>query len=343
MARPRKTGLDYFPFDCDFFSDEKLVAIAGEFGAKGEIVTVKLLCAIYRNGYFIEWSEMMRYKMLSQVQGVSVEMLDSIVRRLVRWGFFDKELFDRAGVLTSRGIQQRYFEASKFRKLGDDLPYLLEKPKVNYANKEVSQELTAVSHEKMPEIKRKENKLKKYPPTSDMKKPAAGAASGEEEGDVFGDDLPPADVRMIRMALTKCVANSEKLAKEMATDAETVMKLANEVADRWMMTGEFSRTHPVSHMMRTIGCKLEDRKSPPPDTESKKRAVEADIEEERRRQREEERRHASEVVSASDYLKSRGLKPDANMAELARQGSEPTEDGELPPDVRDALDAINDL
>ena len=34
MARPRKTGLDYFPFDVDFFEDEKIVAIAGEFGLK---------------------------------------------------------------------------------------------------------------------------------------------------------------------------------------------------------------------------------------------------------------------------------------------------------------------
>ena len=54
MARPNKTGLDYFPFDIDFFDDEKIMAISGEFGIKGEITTVKLLCAIYRNGYFIE-------------------------------------------------------------------------------------------------------------------------------------------------------------------------------------------------------------------------------------------------------------------------------------------------
>lgn len=41
MARPNKTGLDYFPLDIDFFDDEKIVAISGEFGIKGEIVAIK--------------------------------------------------------------------------------------------------------------------------------------------------------------------------------------------------------------------------------------------------------------------------------------------------------------
>lgn len=59
MARPNKMGLDYFPFDVDFFNDEKIVAISGEFGIKGEIVVIKLLCAIYRNGYFILWNDLL--------------------------------------------------------------------------------------------------------------------------------------------------------------------------------------------------------------------------------------------------------------------------------------------
>ena len=46
MARPNKMGLDYFPFDVDFFNDEKIVAISGEFGIKGEIVVIKLLCDV---------------------------------------------------------------------------------------------------------------------------------------------------------------------------------------------------------------------------------------------------------------------------------------------------------
>lgn len=108
MARPIKHGLDYFPFDVDFFSDEKLYAISGEFGIKGEITTVKLLCAVYRNGYYIEWTEMLKYKLLKELPSVSAELLDQIIKRLVKWDFFDRNLFDSASILTSRGIQRRY-------------------------------------------------------------------------------------------------------------------------------------------------------------------------------------------------------------------------------------------
>ena len=127
MARPNKMGLDYFPFDIDFFEDEKIVAISGEFGIKGEIVAIKLLCAIYKNGYFILWNDLIKFKLLKNLPGVSSELLDSIMNRLVLWGFFDKDLFDSMGVLTSAGIQKRYFKISKRRKSVDDFRYLLVK------------------------------------------------------------------------------------------------------------------------------------------------------------------------------------------------------------------------
>lgn len=38
MARPNKMGLDYFPFDVDFFNDEKIVAISGNSGLKEKLL-----------------------------------------------------------------------------------------------------------------------------------------------------------------------------------------------------------------------------------------------------------------------------------------------------------------
>lgn len=134
MARPNKQGLDYFPFDIDFFSDEKIEAISGEFGIKGEITAIKLLCAIYRNGYFILWDELLKMKLLNNLPGISSELLDRIVYRLVSWGFFDMTLFDSVKVLTSIGIQKRFFEITKRRKTEGDYPYLL----VNVCNNRVN-------------------------------------------------------------------------------------------------------------------------------------------------------------------------------------------------------------
>ena len=126
MARPNKTGLDYFPLDIDFFDDEKITAISGEFGIKGEITVIRLLCAIYRNGYFILWNDLLKFKLLKNLPGISEQLLECIVRRLVSWGFFDEDLFGSAGVLTSKGIQRRYFNITK-RRVADtsELPYLL--------------------------------------------------------------------------------------------------------------------------------------------------------------------------------------------------------------------------
>lgn len=126
MARPEEKGLKYYPFDVDFFNDEKIEAISGEFGIKGEIVVVRLLCAIYRNGYFIEWSDLYKMKFLRNLPGISSGLLDAIILRLVKWGFFDKALFDSAKVLTSRGIQRRYFEAIRRRKQSGEYPYLID-------------------------------------------------------------------------------------------------------------------------------------------------------------------------------------------------------------------------
>lgn len=137
MARPNKTGLDYFPLDVDFFADEKMAAISGEFGIKGDIAVIKLLCAVYRNGYFILWNEPMKYKMLRDLPGISPKLLDQIINRLVKWGFFDESLFNSVKVLTSRGIQKRFFAITKRRNTGAKLPYVL----VSACNNPVASEL----------------------------------------------------------------------------------------------------------------------------------------------------------------------------------------------------------
>ena len=67
MARPNKNGLDYFPLDVDFLEDEKMLAISGEFSVKGEIITLRLLCEIYRNGYFVEYSGLLKNKLADLV------------------------------------------------------------------------------------------------------------------------------------------------------------------------------------------------------------------------------------------------------------------------------------
>lgn len=127
MARPVKEGLDYFPLYVDIFEDEKIEAVSGEFGIKGEIIIIKLLCAIYKKGYFILWNDLIIAQMLKRLPGISKDLLNNVVERLVLWEFFDKDLFHSAGILTSEKIQENFFEATQRRKSPKPTLYVLDK------------------------------------------------------------------------------------------------------------------------------------------------------------------------------------------------------------------------
>ena len=157
MARPTKEGLDYFPLDVDVFEDEKIEAIAGEFGLKGEIAVIKLLCAIYKKGYFILWNDLTQATLLKRLPGVSKEMLNQIVNRLVKWGFFDKQLFDLVEVLTSENIQATYFEATKRRKSPKPTKYVIN-ANINTQDERVNDDINPQSKGN----KSKLNKIKDY-------------------------------------------------------------------------------------------------------------------------------------------------------------------------------------
>jgi hypothetical protein len=114
MGRTNKTGIDYFPFDVDFFQDEKVQFVSERFGLKGEIIAIRLLCKIYRNGYYTEWNDDTALLFAKSVgDGCQDSFVKDVVQELLKRGFFDRSIFERFGILTSRGIQNRYFEAAK--------------------------------------------------------------------------------------------------------------------------------------------------------------------------------------------------------------------------------------
>ena len=112
-----KEGIEYFPLNCRL--DEKFELIEAEFGLKGFAVIVKLLQRIYgEHGYYCEWNEDISLLFARQVLSCSGanNLIASIVAASVRRGIFDQTLFDKYGILTSRGIQKRYLEITYKRK-----------------------------------------------------------------------------------------------------------------------------------------------------------------------------------------------------------------------------------
>ena len=111
-------ALDYFPFDTDFFENDKVQLVEGEFGEKGGYVAVRLLCKIFgTKGYYYQWGED-ECLLLTKKLGSSFtpSLVESIVRGLVRRRFFDKDIFESCGCLTSEELQHRYFEGARKRK-----------------------------------------------------------------------------------------------------------------------------------------------------------------------------------------------------------------------------------
>lgn len=116
MARPLKEGLDYFPFDVDFFSDIKIRRLALACGSSSASVIICLLCNIYQDkGYYIEWNKDLPF-LIADAVGVSEGTASEIITKAIQVGLFDREVFDKHKVLTSEGIQQRYMTATERRK-----------------------------------------------------------------------------------------------------------------------------------------------------------------------------------------------------------------------------------
>ena len=142
MARPQKTGLDYFPFDVDFFDDDKLQFVSARFGSKGENIAIKLLCKIYKeNGYYYNWGEDEALLFAKRVGGdIQHSLVNDIVHELIKRGFFDKGMFDTFKILTSNGIQKRYTQIVQNSKL--------KRPKIQSKFRVYSEESEKNSEEK---------------------------------------------------------------------------------------------------------------------------------------------------------------------------------------------------
>ena len=109
-----KSGLDFFPLDVCL--DRKFELIEAEYGLTGFGVIVHLLQEIYgKEGYYIEWTEEVALLFARRI-GLGGSVVSEIIEASIRRGMFDQQIYDKYHVLTSRGIQKRYFEAVSRRK-----------------------------------------------------------------------------------------------------------------------------------------------------------------------------------------------------------------------------------
>ena len=160
MARPTKKGLDYFPLDVDFLSNLKVRRIIKACGKEAVHILVALLANIYRDeGYYVLWDDDLAFLVADEV-GTKEGTVEELVRKAVQVKFFDKDIFDKYSVLTSKGIQNRYILATKERKKVDlEFKYLLTN-EVNRSNISINGRNNSVNQGNNQQSKVKESKEK---------------------------------------------------------------------------------------------------------------------------------------------------------------------------------------
>lgn len=178
MARPTKKGLDYFPLDVDIDQDDKFQLIEALHGVKGFGITIKLLMRIYKEGFFYHWTETEQILFARRVNE-DINTVKEVVNDCIKYSLFNSDLYDQFSVLTSHGIQARYFEAISRRKdVNADETYILVNLE-NYPNvnrKAVNVNINSVEGRVNADIgtqsKVKESKGKNKVPPATAKKPA---------------------------------------------------------------------------------------------------------------------------------------------------------------------------
>ena len=122
-------GINYFPVGVNFMEENAMEVIEAKYGIKGSAIVLKLLCKIYKEGYFIRWDEeqclIFANKAGREVQAAEVQ---GIIEILFIKGIMDKNSYLANGILTSENIQKVWMEATKRRKRElSELPYLMVK------------------------------------------------------------------------------------------------------------------------------------------------------------------------------------------------------------------------
>lgn len=228
MARPEKVGLDYFPLNVDIFEDDKLKFVEARFNEKGELIAVKLLCKIYKAGYFIKWDE---DTALLFAKGAGKNVTDTLVKdvvfELVKRNFFDKIRLEEFGILTSNGIQNRYVNICKLakRKSASINP--------KYAINELTTDESELTPEEIPinsgqstQRKVKESKVKKRKEKS----------------------TPPQNSNLFRAPVIPTIEKVEEVFLSNGGDVEMAKKFYN----KWEAVGWYKNNSPITNFSNLV-------------------------------------------------------------------------------------------
>lgn len=123
MAKPPKSGLDYWPRDVGLFQDRKFRKLKTEYGYVALVVYEQLLDMIYSDkGYYLEYNAETKddvvWDICSVLQGKhqpEPQTIADVIAGLAERGLFDGDCF-KNGLITSKRVQETYYRCTVDRK-----------------------------------------------------------------------------------------------------------------------------------------------------------------------------------------------------------------------------------
>jgi len=190
MARPRKKSIDYFPLDC--ILNDSVKYIEAKHGLTGFAVLVKLWSKIYASeGYYCNWNDKVKF-LFCKEHNIDVQLIEVILETCFSEELLNPDIFQKYAVLTSEGIQKRYFKIIKEskrtnREIDPNFCLLGVSSVKNGVNSGVNPDKNGVTPVETPQRKVKESKLNKSkgkkgenPPNENLEKIDLGDTEEKE-------------------------------------------------------------------------------------------------------------------------------------------------------------------
>ena len=109
-GRPPKEGIEFSGWSVDGFEDPKIDRLIDGQGIAGFVVYFFLCQRAYAlHGYYLPWMDDDASSVSRRIGGgVRTKTVQDTVKLCLRIGLFDNMLFERFGILTSKGIQRGF-------------------------------------------------------------------------------------------------------------------------------------------------------------------------------------------------------------------------------------------
>lgn len=99
--------------DTDIYNNKKIVKLETKHGPLGFSFGVKLMCRIFADGYYLKLDDDEIAMLCKKVVYVSPEEFDILLEAAFEVKLFDRGKFENHKILTSYGIQKKYFDIGK--------------------------------------------------------------------------------------------------------------------------------------------------------------------------------------------------------------------------------------